>query len=63
MGHLAYRNGQTTKGEHLQCMHTFMRGYKCPRHKAFRPVHLNQAALTYEQGDLKAEKVSTGTSV
>lgn len=36
MGHLACINGQTTRGKHLQYMHTFMRGYKCTRHFFFQ---------------------------
>lgn len=33
-------------------MHTCMRGYKCNTALVFFFGHLNEAALTYEQGDL-----------
>lgn len=63
MGHLACINGQTTKGKRLQYMHTCMRGYKCNTALFFFFGHLNEAALTYEQGDLNTEYASTGTSL
>lgn len=68
-GHLACISGQTTTGKRLQYMHTFMRGCKCTQHRFLflfffflRGEHLNEAALTCQQGDLSAEYASTGSS-